>query len=257
MRCAIRQYGNSDNQTYNRTIFYFNALTGVIIGALSVITIQRQFTQIPIHEYRFKLLPQYTHRNQLAKLIAAEGFTSGAEIGVRLGLYTEVLLSNWPNCTQYHAIDLWAHQKNYKDIANVNDTVQEELYLRTRKRLKRFEHIIRYHRNYSNLAVNEIKDESLDFIYIDARHDYIGVSEDLTLYWPKLKRGGIFAGHDYLDSSEVKARTPHQDWSIDHQGIKRTDDKAVKSAVNEFATKHRRQVLITLPEVWPTWYMRK
>jgi hypothetical protein len=30
------------------------------------------------------------------------------------------------------------------------------------------------------------------------RHDYCGVKEDLENYWPKLKRGGIIAGHDYL-----------------------------------------------------------
>ena len=31
-----------------------------------------------------------------------------------------------------------------------------------------------------------------------ARHDYCGVKEDLETYWPKLRRGGILAGHDYL-----------------------------------------------------------
>ena len=238
-------------------------ITGFIIGALFIFTIRIQFRSrikfrsIPINEHTFKLLPQYTNRNDLIKLIVAEGFTSGAEIGVQLGLYAEFLLSNWPKCIEYHAIDLWAHQKSYKDTANVDNAQQESLYMQTRNRLKRFEHIVRYHRNYSNLAVNELKDESLDFIYLDARHDYIGILEDLTLYWPKLKSGGIFAGHDYLDVAEVKALTPHQDWSIDSRGIKRTDGKAVRSAVNEFASKQRRQILITLPEEWPTWYMRK
>jgi hypothetical protein len=232
-------------------------ITGFITGVLLLLNIPRQYIQIPTDEHSFKLLPQYTDRNQLINLITAEGFTTGAEVGVQLGFYAEFLLSKWPNCIEYHAIDLWAHQKDYKDVANVGDAEQESRYTQTRNRLKRFDHIIRYHRNYSNLAVNDIKDESLDFIYIDARHDYAGVSEDLTLYWPKLKRGGVFAGHDYLDVAEVKALSPHQDWSIDHQGIKRTDGKAVKSAVYEFAIKQRRQLLITLPETWPTWYMRK
>jgi hypothetical protein len=30
------------------------------------------------------------------------------------------------------------------------------------------------------------------------RHDYCGVMEDLVAYWPKLRSGGIIAGHDYV-----------------------------------------------------------
>lgn len=36
-----------------------------------------------------------------------------------------------------------------------------------------------------------------DVIYIDARHDYKGVTEDLNVYWPLLKKGGLFFGDDF------------------------------------------------------------
>jgi len=42
---------------------------------------------------------------------------------------------------------------------------------------------------FSSEAVDLFLNESLDWIYIDARHDYTGVSEDLRLYWPKLRPG--------------------------------------------------------------------
>ncbi len=48
------------------------------------------------------------------------------------------------------------------------------------------------------------KDESLDFVFIDADHSYEGVLEDIKLWHPKVKRGGTFAGHDY-DWTGVKA----------------------------------------------------
>ena len=40
-----------------------------------------------------------------------------------------------------------------------------------------------------------IEDNSIDFIYIDANH--IDVATDLKCWFPKLKEGGIIAGHDY------------------------------------------------------------
>jgi predicted O-methyltransferase YrrM len=37
---------------------------------------------------------------------------------------------------------------------------------------------------------------SLDVVFIDAAHDYDSVVEDITLWLPKVKKGGILAGHD-------------------------------------------------------------
>lgn len=41
-------------------------------------------------------------------------------------------------------------------------------------------------------------DKSLDFVFIDAAHDYHSVKTDLQAWWPKIKAGGILAGHDYI-----------------------------------------------------------
>ena len=41
------------------------------------------------------------------------------------------------------------------------------------------------------------ENESLDFIFIDACHDYECVVDDLNAWFPKLKKNGIIAGHDY------------------------------------------------------------
>lgn len=43
------------------------------------------------------------------------------------------------------------------------------------------------------------------------------MKEDLQTYWPKLRSGGILAGHDYLDAGEVaemsKGHPRPQDWT--------------------------------------------
>ncbi len=46
-------------------------------------------------------------------------------------------------------------------------------------------------------AAESFYDLSLDFVFIDAGHDYESVKKDLAAWWPKVKPGGTFAGHDY------------------------------------------------------------
>jgi hypothetical protein len=47
-------------------------------------------------------------------------------------------------------------------------------------------------------VANLYRDDSLDFVFIDADHSYEAVSRDIDAWKPKVKRGGILAGHDYI-----------------------------------------------------------
>ena len=40
-------------------------------------------------------------------------------------------------------------------------------------------------------------DASLEFVFIDADHTYEGVKRDIQAWLPKIKSGGILAGHDF------------------------------------------------------------
>ena len=59
----------------------------------------------------------------------------------------------------------------------------------------------------SDDAVNDFKDESFDFIYIDGIHKYENVKQDIINYLPKVKKGGVIGGHDYVSgwSGVIKA----------------------------------------------------
>ena len=54
-------------------------------------------------------------------------------------------------------------------------------------------------RGLSEQMVKLFANNSLDFVYIDGNHAYDFVKQDMEMWWPKLKKGGLFCGHDYLD----------------------------------------------------------
>lgn len=49
----------------------------------------------------------------------------------------------------------------------------------------------------SVLASEEFKNNSVDFVFIDAGHEYEEVKADILVWLPKIKKGGVIAGHDY------------------------------------------------------------
>lgn len=84
----------------------------------------------------------------------------------------------------------------------------------------------------------------LDAVYIDACHDTRSVWQDLETWWPRVRPGGLLAGHDYLDA-----------WRW-HDDINRGGLFGVRTAVDTFARSIGRVVAST-DEEFPTWWFRK
>jgi hypothetical protein len=81
--------------------------------------------------------------------------------------------------------------------------------------------MITIHQGDSAASADDFEDGSLDFIYIDAAHDYESVKKDLAAWFPKLKPGGIFSGHDYPWHEVKKAVSEHavaNDYSVTQVG---------------------------------------
>ena len=53
------------------------------------------------------------------------------------------------------------------------------------------------HRCLSVEGAKAFADQTLDFVYVDAAHDSDSVNRDLAAWWPKVRPGGLMAGHDY------------------------------------------------------------
>eukprot|EP00890_Picochlorum_soloecismus_P006229 jgi/Picsp_1/6607/NSC_03950-R1_conserved hypothetical len=187
-------------------------------------------------------------RDGIGSLLELNGFTSGAELGVQRGIFAETTLGAWPSCRKYILVDIWRSQENYKDVANVANDEQEKIYQEAMNRLKPFKELIDVKRMTTVEASKTVPDESLDYIYVDARHDYCGAFEDMSAWWPKLKPGGILAGHDYHYAKEVSG----QDWSVCANGTK--NPGAVRGAVEDFAKEHGLALSVTFREaMWNSW----
>ncbi|MBC8875910.1 MAG: class I SAM-dependent methyltransferase [Planctomycetes bacterium] len=51
-------------------------------------------------------------------------------------------------------------------------------------------------------AAQQFEDEFLDWVYIDADHNYAGVARDLAAWRTKVKRTGLILGHDYCELAD-------------------------------------------------------
>jgi hypothetical protein len=121
-----------------------------------------------------------------------------AEVGVFAGQFSARLLSTWRG-RHLISIDPWlaASPDEYVDVNNVSQPEHDANYEATRARLARFGERSSVWRLTSKQAAHRVPRASMDFVYIDARHDEQSVLEDLDLWLPKLRPGGILAGHDY------------------------------------------------------------
>ena len=157
------------------------------------------------------------YRRDYAQILQYNRLTDGAEVGVGRGDFAAMMRANCPACRTYHLVDVWTQQDKYADFFNVDNGQQEATYQAALNLLKPWENKTVVHRMYSAEASKLIPNHSLDWVYIDARHDYCSVSQGLLSYWPKLRPGGLLTEHDYVSNGDVYP----QDWSLCADGITR------------------------------------
>lgn len=137
----------------------------------------------------------------------------GIEIGTCRAESTAYFLEKCPNINLLTTID------PYKGYQDWNGEITQETVDRfmevAKKNLKQYGKRVKMLREESVNAAGTFKDESVDFIFVDGDHSYDATLADCEAYYPKLKKGGIFCGHDY-------------------QTI-----ESVKRSVDEFRTKHK------------------
>lgn len=117
-----------------------------------------------------------------------------AEIGVRIGEHALGMLEVL-DIKELYLID---HSAPYVDgTFNMTQKMQNKSYKMMFDNLKQYFSKTTFVTRPSEFAATLFPNKFFDFIYIDADHKYNAVKSDLKSWYPKVKVGGYFGGHDY------------------------------------------------------------
>lgn len=121
----------------------------------------------------------------------------GCELGVNFGINLIYTLDNVEEIGKVYAVDPYI---SYDDRVAGGDIVSAETIERVHDcflvNSRPYQDKIQLIRKTSDQAHVDIPDNSLDYIFIDGDHNYAQTFRDLKNYYPKVREGGIFAGHD-------------------------------------------------------------
>jgi len=136
------------------------------------------------------------HRHNLGQWLNEAGLVGeGVEVGVLFGAFSEMIM--WRGRI-LHLVDPWVEQDEnvYREITN-KDVDWRSAFKETLGRMVPYSDRVKIMKMLSSDAAPKFKDGQLDFVFIDGNHSYDAVKQDLELWWPKVKVGGMFSGHDY------------------------------------------------------------
>ena len=150
--------------------------------------------------------------NAVAKRVCHLDKILGVEVGVYKGTMSKGLLETLPqlNLDLVDRYIVTPPGDSYFDgsikLARMSQQEFDSAFQDAKDNVVRFANRCTFYIMESREASKHIPNGSRDFIFIDADHSFIGVTNDLTYWVPKVKPGGWICGHDYAhpDQGEVK-----------------------------------------------------
>jgi predicted O-methyltransferase YrrM len=129
-----------------------------------------------------------------------KGELVGVEIGVCLAHTTEAFAKGIKNLKKLYAVDNYPTFVDW-DGSDWNKDRQDLMKKAAQDKMLAHKDKVEFLHVSSEEFVKTIEDESLDFVFIDGDHSFEAALKDFQNYYPKVKKGGIFGGHDIqLDS---------------------------------------------------------
>jgi len=162
-------------------------------------------------------------RQDLGELLTElQLFGYGVELGVASGWFSDIILRT-SKLKLLFSIDKWDDHHDhgeYRSAVNLLKPHEERSVVLKMSFIE---------------AVSLFQDQTFDFIYIDGyAQNGQDNGETLSTWWPKLKTGGVFSGHDYDENN----------W---YETFKE---------VNNFVDRYNLELQVT-DEDFPSWFCRK
>lgn len=128
-----------------------------------------------------------------------------AELGVLKGESIPLFLNNF-NVGEYTGVDLFeCYEENKEDGSYMLMKNKGQEIFNSLSTIYRNNSNIKFEIGFTHKVVKKFDDEYFDLIFIDAGHKYPQVSRDIKLWYPKMKKNGIFSGDDYFYPPVKKA----------------------------------------------------
>jgi len=169
-----------------------------------------RWTEAQIVEY----MTNHPQRGYFSRLFRSGGFDVGMEVGVASGRFSEHFFVDIPRPWTWHMVEPFPNEELKNRLIGTDATFRPDP-----PGLPSGDHPLSWHqRSIGGFAtkhfyvmksgdpalLGSIEDESLDFVYLDGDHSYKTVQQELPRFYPKVRRGGVLAGHDYCDRGDAR-----------------------------------------------------
>lgn len=140
------------------------------------------------------------YREQLVDLMKEIGLPLIAcECGTAEGLFANTLMLR--GIQKFYLVDKWEYTPGQYGDGGFSQEWHQNNLLQVQDRMLPYKNSPQSYTILQGDTVamaEQVPDNSLGMVYIDADHSYEGVLRDIEAYYPKLVTGGVMAFHDYL-----------------------------------------------------------
>jgi predicted O-methyltransferase YrrM len=156
----------------------------------------------------------------LAGLMLEQGYKTFVEVGCKEGRTTGHILKTVPD-SRVIAVDPWITQEASADPTKetyASWDFEREFWANVGENRGRCA-MWRMTSEQAAQAYPTENDPRVDLVFIDALHDYEHVKQDIALWWPKVRIGGILSGHDFNHKWPGCERAVAESFDLMHIGV--------------------------------------
>ena len=166
-------------------------------------------------------------RQDFTKLIDEMGLKVGVELGVDAGYFSDYLLTN-SKLERLYSVDAWSVGTDETMAAERKSWTTKHGEVEAAERHAR--EILGKHGSRSVIIkgnsfdvpkTSQVPNNSIDFIMFDAGHRFSGFALDLINWWPKIRNGGVIAGHDYWRRYRYEVMDVANAFCVEHKLLMR------------------------------------